>query len=362
MKFIVVERPTAPVFFAAIAFNVGSSNEVDGVDRDFPLPRAYDVQGHPQDRHARATPGEGVPPEEDELAAAIAAARREIGAWRLEIFDGFARDVVASFPDEVKQAVGSDKIKETEALIESAPSQAAPARGGRALSRRCSGRTRSTTWRSTSECKRLELALAGVQDEHQEVIVEEEFWDIYTREGGRMLNAFTSNDITAYIVYLPSNRLELWMSVEADRLANPVFRETYQERDVIAEELRLGQNDPDEALWDAFTAAAFEASPYGRTGGGLDERHPEPDPRRPRGPLQALLRSQQRRCHAGGRRQGRRGRETGQDVLRRHTRPGAHTAAHHPRAGAAGRAARDRRAHRQSRGADRLPRAGRSPP
>jgi predicted Zn-dependent peptidase len=264
MKFIVVERPTAPVFFAAITFNVGSSNEVNGSTGISHFLEHMMFKGTRKIGTTSYDREKGYLKEEDEIAASIAAKRREIGAWRLEIFDGFARDVVASFPDEVKQAIGSDRTKETEALIDVLQAgQRLPEEAERypVLLRE----DQVDYLNKYAESKQLELELARVQDKHKEVIIEEEFWDIYTREGGRMINAFTSDDITAYIVYLPSNRLELWMSVEADRLANPVFREAYQERDVIAEELRLGENDPEEALWDAFMAAAFEASPYGRS-------------------------------------------------------------------------------------------------
>ena len=78
----------------------------------------------------------------------------------------------------------------------------------------------------------------------------------------RSLNAFTSNDATVYFEYLPANRLELFMDLESDRMESPVFREFWSERDVIMEERRLGENDPDDVLSEAFYSVAFSASPY----------------------------------------------------------------------------------------------------
>ena len=52
------------------------------------------------------------------------------------------------------------------------------------------------------------------------------------------------------------------MDLESDRMETPVFREFWSERDVIMEERRLGENDPDEALGEAFYSVAFTASPY----------------------------------------------------------------------------------------------------
>jgi predicted Zn-dependent peptidase len=81
--------------------------------------------------------------------------------------------------------------------------------------------------------------------------------------GSRMLNAGTSNDGTFYFSYLPANRLELFMLLESDRMANPVFREYYTERDVVMEELRMGLNDPEGVLYDSFMSTAYTASQYG---------------------------------------------------------------------------------------------------
>ena len=53
------------------------------------------------------------------------------------------------------------------------------------------------------------------------------------------MNAFTWEDLTNYYVSLPANRLELWGFLESDRIANPVFREFYSERDVVFEERRM---------------------------------------------------------------------------------------------------------------------------
>jgi predicted Zn-dependent peptidase len=77
-----------------------------------------------------------------------------------------------------------------------------------------------------------------------------------------MLNAGTSNDFTVYFAYLPANRIELWMTMESDRMDTPVFREFWIERDVVMEERRLADNDPDDVLDETFNSVAFTACPY----------------------------------------------------------------------------------------------------
>ena len=66
-----------------------------------------------------------------------------------------------------------------------------------------------------------------------------EFSEIVEREGGVGLNAGTSFDNTMYYVSYPSNKLELWMAMEADRFNHPVLRELFKEKQVVAEERRM---------------------------------------------------------------------------------------------------------------------------
>lgn len=96
-----------------------------------------------------------------------------------------------------------------------------------------------------------------------ELLVKDEFTRIYTAEGASGMNAFTSNDLTAYFVNVPSNKLELWFWMESDRLANPVFREFYAERDVVREERRLRTDStPTGKIDEQFEAMFWQASPY----------------------------------------------------------------------------------------------------
>lgn len=112
-------------------------------------------------------------------------------------------------------------------------------------------------------------ALRGRMEElnrrHEALIIPEEYWKIYEGAGARGLNAGTGADFTVYNVELPSNKIELWMAMESDRLARPVLREFYKERAVVMEERRLRVDDsPFGKLWEAFTKAAFERHPYGQ--------------------------------------------------------------------------------------------------
>ncbi|MBI4460811.1 MAG: insulinase family protein [Acidobacteria bacterium] len=109
----------------------------------------------------------------------------------------------------------------------------------------------------------LEKQMAALEEEQKKYVVSDELWQTYQRLGGVGLNASTGDDSTQYFVQLPSNQLEVWAYLESDRLANPVFREFYPERDVVHEERRMRTDtQPEGLLWENFMAAAFHAHPY----------------------------------------------------------------------------------------------------
>jgi len=105
--------------------------------------------------------------------------------------------------------------------------------------------------------------LTALQQEDLKYVVKDEMDRIYSENGGEFLNASTSNDTTQYFVMLPSNRLELWFLMESERFKNLVMREFYSERDVIAEERRMYEdNDPDGFMSEEFYNLAFVLHPY----------------------------------------------------------------------------------------------------
>lgn len=103
-----------------------------------------------------------------------------------------------------------------------------------------------------------------LQEKADALVVGNEMALLYQRHGAVGLNASTGKDVTRYTVSLPANRLPLWAAIEADRMAHPVLREFYKERAVVMEERRLRTEDnPQGLLSENFTAAAFQAHPYG---------------------------------------------------------------------------------------------------
>lgn len=101
---------------------------------------------------------------------------------------------------------------------------------------------------------------------------------ILQQMGCTELNAFTNCDITCYHNTLPSNQLENWMKVYAERFRNPVYRLFQSELEAVYEERNMYAN---EMLHDIFNAAyceAFGTHPYSREVIGLDEHLKCPQP------------------------------------------------------------------------------------
>ena len=111
----------------------------------------------------------------------------------------------------------------------------------------------------------LEKQLAGLEADASKYVIKDEFFELYSKNGGVGYNAFTSRDGTTYLISLPSNKLELWATIESDRMQNAVLREFYTERAVVMEERRRSYDaDPESKLWETFVASSYLAHPYGQ--------------------------------------------------------------------------------------------------
>jgi predicted Zn-dependent peptidase len=105
--------------------------------------------------------------------------------------------------------------------------------------------------------------LEDLNAELQKLWIPEEFSRIYDRSGATGLNATTDKELTRYFVSLPRPSLELWASLESDRIIAPVMRQFYQERDVVMEERRMrSDDDPTGKLYETLLATAFTQHPY----------------------------------------------------------------------------------------------------
>ncbi|MBV1914348.1 MAG: insulinase family protein [Pseudomonadales bacterium] len=91
-----------------------------------------------------------------------------------------------------------------------------------------------------------------------------EFAELITRYGGTH-NAFTSRDFTGYYQLMPSDRLELALELEADRMTNLRIdeQEFQRELQVVMEERRQRTDDrPTSLAYEHFAAVAYAGTGY----------------------------------------------------------------------------------------------------
>jgi zinc protease len=85
------------------------------------------------------------------------------------------------------------------------------------------------------------------------------------KKNGGTDNAYTTRDYTAYFQILSSDRIDLSVDLEADRMQNLTLdpRELRSETQVVMEERRLRyEDDPQNLLFEEIIAASFKAHPY----------------------------------------------------------------------------------------------------
>ena len=111
----------------------------------------------------------------------------------------------------------------------------------------------------------LQKAWQDAIKDADQYVIRNQFGEVVESHGGVGMNAFTSYDETAYHYAMPSNQIELWASLESDRLTHPVMREFYKERGVVMEERRMStDSQPVGRLVEQFLGTAFMANPYHR--------------------------------------------------------------------------------------------------
>jgi predicted Zn-dependent peptidase len=94
----------------------------------------------------------------------------------------------------------------------------------------------------------------------------EQFTRLVEARGGR-LNAWTSQDVTAYYEDVSPDALPLVIDLEAERMANLVISEELlaSEREVVLEERRMRtEDDPEGRALEALLGITFQAHPYRR--------------------------------------------------------------------------------------------------
>jgi len=81
--------------------------------------------------------------------------------------------------------------------------------------------------------------------------------------GAEGTNAYTSNDVTCYTENIPSNEVENWAKIQAERFQNMTIRGFHTELEAVYEEYNIHLTDDTDKLFNALLAKLFPNHPYG---------------------------------------------------------------------------------------------------
>jgi len=81
--------------------------------------------------------------------------------------------------------------------------------------------------------------------------------------GATGTNAFTSNEVTAYMNDIPANQLEKWLRIEEERFRAPVMRLFHTELEAVYEEKNISLDNDGSKVYETLMADLFRNHPYG---------------------------------------------------------------------------------------------------
>ncbi len=122
---------------------------------------------------------------------------------------------------------------------------------------------RKRVGQSAQKLAALKTVFEAAQASAEKYVVPNQFAELAETNGAVGLNASTEEDSTQFFWSMPENRLELWAYMESGRIAHPVEREFYKERDVVQEERRMRtDSNPIGTMVEQFLATAYVAHQY----------------------------------------------------------------------------------------------------
>lgn len=104
----------------------------------------------------------------------------------------------------------------------------------------------------------------SISYEASKLAIPNEYDKLMSVIGASGTNAFTSTDMTVYTEDIPSNQIENWAIIQADRFKNPVIRLFHTELETIYEEKNMSLTNDSRKVSEAMNAALFPNHPYGK--------------------------------------------------------------------------------------------------
>ena len=104
----------------------------------------------------------------------------------------------------------------------------------------------------------------SVSYEASKLAIPNEYDKLMSMIGASGTNAFTSSDETVYVEDIPSNQIDNWAKIQADRFRNNVIRGFHTELETVYEEKNMSLTQDSRKVWEAIDQALYPNHPYGK--------------------------------------------------------------------------------------------------
>ena len=117
----------------------------------------------------------------------------------------------------------------------------------------------------TDEAERTAIyrVIDSLSYEASKLSIPNEYDKLMAAIGADGTNAYTSFDVTCYIEDIPSNQLENWAKIQADRFKYNVIRGFHTELETVYEEKNMSLTRDSRKLNESMFSALFKNHPYG---------------------------------------------------------------------------------------------------
>lgn len=120
--------------------------------------------------------------------------------------------------------------------------------------------------KTTDEAERKAIyhQIDSISYEASKIAIPNEYDKLMAIIGADGTNAWTSADETVYTEDIPSNQIDNWARIQADRFRNNVIRGFHTELETIYEEKNMSLTQDSRKVWESLDQALFPNHPYGQ--------------------------------------------------------------------------------------------------
>ena len=119
--------------------------------------------------------------------------------------------------------------------------------------------------KTTDEAERKAIyhVIDSLSYEASKLSIPNEYDKLMASIGANGTNAYTSYDVTCYTEDIPSNQIDNWAKIQADRFKNCVIRGFHTELETVYEEKNMSLTRDSRKVYEATLSALFPHHPYG---------------------------------------------------------------------------------------------------